>query len=49
MVAALLLLVLTGLVVAAVGVWMLAGPPAGLIAAGAVAVTAGLGGLQLWA
>lgn len=44
-----LLLTLAGLVVVAVGVQMLAGLPAGLIAYGAAAVITGLATVTLWA
>jgi len=44
-----LLLILLGLVVAAVGVHMLGGLPAGLIAYGAAAVATGVAVVALWA
>lgn len=48
-VTAALLLMLTGLVVAAVGVHMLAGLPVGLIAYGTAAVLTGVAVVVLWA
>lgn len=44
-----LLLIFLGLVVAAMGVHMLAGLPAGLIAYGAAAVVTGVAVVALWA